>query len=570
MVGIIVVNLIYKLLFMSKQILLIGALIIATIANAQTKTQHVTPNINNIIVYLQGAQIVSNKQITLQPGRNEIVFEKLSPKIIPNSIQVKAGSNQSILSINQRINYLSNNKENARLKQLNDSLLLLNTKITAFNDERGAYETERNMLNSNQILKGNNTGVSVAELRLAADFYRSRIKEINSKISELNVKSTDLQIIINRINNEIATYNLQNQNETSEISVLITAPALTSQEIELRYLVSDAGWAPAYDIKAEDIDKPIQLNYNAKVFNNTNIDWNDVNIKLSTSDPNQSASKPELNPWYLNYVYPSYSHRNVRYMDSNVPASAGIMSMNNATTDSELDLKKVQEQAQQGNITYEEIEISQLSAEFEIKQKYTIPSDAKPYLVQVKEFNLPASYKHYCAPKINKDVFLLARITGWEQLDLVEGYASVYFAGTYIGESYIKTQSVNDTLDLSLGRDNKVLVMRDKQKDFTNSKLAGTNKKDSYAFEFSIKNNRKSNVLISVVDQLPVSQNAEIIVEDIKIGKGTRDEANGFVSWDLNVAPSATEKFEFSYSIKYPKNKNINEQQNAKRYRAKF
>src|ERR1700745_3095486 len=70
-------------------------------------------------------------------------------------------------------------------------------------------------------------------------------------------------------------------------------------------------------------------------------------------------------------------------------------------------------------VTFEEVQVSELSAEFEIKNTYTIPADAKPYIVEVTNYNLPATFQHYSIPKTAKEAFLLARISGWEQLDLV-------------------------------------------------------------------------------------------------------------------------------------------------------
>ena len=115
---------------------------------------------------------------------------------------------------------------------------------------------------------------------------------------------------------------------------------------------------------------------------------------------------------------------------------------------------------------YDEVDIPDLNTEFEIKSKYSIPADDKPYVVNIETHTLPATFEHFAVTKLDKGVFLLAKITGWEDLSLVDGYANVYFKGTYLGESLIKTRNVKDTLDLSLGRDDKVMVTRSKLKKY--------------------------------------------------------------------------------------------------------
>ncbi|WP_415223145.1 DUF4139 domain-containing protein [Psychroserpens sp.] len=46
--------------------------------------------------------------------------------------------------------------------------------------------------------------------------------------------------------------------------------------------VSEAGWFPIYDIKADKINEPLQLSYKAQVYQNTGTDWNDIKLTLST------------------------------------------------------------------------------------------------------------------------------------------------------------------------------------------------------------------------------------------------------------------------------------------------
>ena len=165
---------------------------------------------------------------------------------------------------------------------------------------------------------------------------------------------------------------------------------------------------------------------------------------------------------------------------------------------------------------------------------------------------------------------MLARITGWEELELVSGPANVYLGGTYVGQSYINTKSTNDTLDLSVGRDNKIMVSRTQLKDYNTEKLIGNNKKTTYAYEIVIKNNRKSAITLDVEDQIPVSQTSEITVESIEISKGELNPLTGKIKWTLSIEPGEAKKINLTYSIKYPRNKSLQVKQYRKAVRAKF
>jgi uncharacterized protein (TIGR02231 family) len=534
-------------------------------------SQEVSAPVQSAIVYLYGAEVAHSKQVTLSPGRNKIVFVGLSPKLNAKSIQVSATGDVSILAISDAINYMANQKEGTRIKQLKDSVSALSEAITEINNDRDAYTTEKNMLLKNDAIGGNEKGVAIAELKLAADFYRSRIKEINAELSRLNKKVIPLNETLIKVNQQLMDLNAKNNQPSAEISILFSTVLKTTSTISLKYIVTDAGWAPSYDLHAEDINQPIELKYRAKVFNNTGVDWNDIKIKLSTSDPSQSASKPLLAPWELAFVSTGYKkQKSYAYSENSPIQQSNEGYMQNSLSAPPQGYINTQKPISSSKIEFVEVEISELSAEFDIKINYTIPADSKPYIVDVTEYKLPATYQHYSAPKLVRDAFLLARITGWEDLDLVEGPANIYYAGTYVGQSFIETRSADDTLDLSLGRDNKVLVTRTKIKEFSTRKIIGNTTKETFAYEMLVKNNRKTPIQIEIIDQLPISTQSDILVDVIETSKGEFDSKTGKYTWKQSLQPGEVRKIEFSFSVKYPKNSKPNLQKTRSHMNVRF
>ena len=553
-------------------------------AGGDQQEQSLKVPVQSVIVYLEGAQVTQNKQIVLKPGRNLITFTGISSKLISKSVQATVTGDVAIFAVSDKMNYLSLQQESPKVKQLKDSVKLISETSGQLDYERDAFDTEKKLLISNESMSGKDKGVTTAELKLAADFYRQRIREINAELYRLDKKVKAAAETIRNLNKEISELNGTHAGPTAEISVLLSSPVAVTTTLEIKYLVTGAGWAPSYDLIAEDINKPIVLKYRAKVFNNTDVDWTDVKMKISSADPTQSASKPQLNPWYVNFnTGNSYGYdKNVQSQssnswsmfsnnNSNAPAAqpannmTGTYSTQPSVSEYQIDELKKQQQ-QKPVVTYEQIQVSELSAEFDIKIPYTVPSDSKPYIIEVTSYNLPATFKYYSVPKVDRDAFMLARITGWEDLDLVEGPANVYFGGTFVGQSY----SVDDTLDLSLGRDNKILVTRTKLKDYSSEKMIGTNRKVTYAYEMIVKNNRKAPITINLEDQLPVSQNSDITVDAIEVSKAQQDVLSGKLSWTFTIQPGEQQKVQLTYSVKYPRNKNIILQKTKTRARAMF
>ena len=538
--------------------------------NAET-VQEVNAPVQSAIIYLYGAEVSQSKQVTLNAGRNKIVFVGLSTKLNAKSIQVNTTGDASILAISDAINYFANQKESSKIKQLKDSVQMLTDLISQLNNDKDAYATEKDMLLKNESIGSKDKGVVIAELKLATDFYLSKVKEINSEVLKIQQKTNKLNEMLVKSNQELIELNAKNNQPTAEISILISSPIKTTTTIDLKYIVTDCGWAPSYDLRAEDINQPIQLKYRAKVFNNTGIDWNDIKVKLSTADPSQSAAKPILSAWNLNFETGLDYRTN---LSSNISQSAEGYFGNTMAKDNNNNEISTQQPAAKTTVAqpvkFQEIQVSELSAEFDIKNNYTIPADSKPYIVDVTEYKLPATYQHFSVPKLDKNAFLLARINGWEDLNLVEGPANVYYSGTYVGQSYIYTRSADDTLDLSLGRDNKVLVTRSKVKEYCNKKILGNFVKETFAYEMVVKNNRKTPVQIEVDDQLPVSTQSDITVEALETSKGIYDIKTGKYSWNYNLQPGDVKKIEFSFSVKYPRNTKLPMEKMKRAMRADF
>ncbi|MBL7924416.1 MAG: DUF4139 domain-containing protein, partial [Bacteroidia bacterium] len=200
---------------------------------------------------------------------------------------------------------------------------------------------------------------------------------------------------------------------------------------------------------------------------------------------------------------------------------------------------------------------NQLSATFDILQPYSIPSDGQDYQVEIQKFSLKSEYNYVAVPKLDEDAFLTARVTGWEELSLSPGGANIYFDGAFVGESFIHPAETNDTLEISLGRDKRIVVKRDKLKDLSGSKLFGGNKERSLSFDLSVKNGKKEAVSIILYDQIPLTMQKDIEVKVEELSGADYNPETGEVKWKLQIPAGEMLKKRLSFRIKYPKDKQV-------------
>lgn len=262
-------------------------------------------DIKKVTVFFQGAQLEHYKSADLKPGKQEVVFQKLTDFIDPNSVQVKAKGNLTILSVRTRKNYEDLKMTDSEIEELNAKKKKLELTDQVLRDEYEILALDKNLLMHNRDLKGTDNGLKVSELKEAYTFMHTKLAEIGTRQTAIYNELDELTKEMNRIEQEIVSQRSKPVVNYSEIVVEIDVDEATKAEFFFSYISPRAAWKPYYDMRSDGIGKPVRLEAKALVSQTTGIAWNNVDLVLSTNDPYENSKEPTLNPWYLTYYnYP--------------------------------------------------------------------------------------------------------------------------------------------------------------------------------------------------------------------------------------------------------------------------
>ena len=520
--------------------------------HASEQEQRIQSNITNVTVFLNQAQVTRVAKVNVQAGVTQIIFDRVSPFINLNSIQVKTESNLTLLSVSQRNNYLLTDDKPKFILDLEDTLQSVQQQIAILNIRVEALLTEKEVLLSNKNIGGENSGVKVEDLEDALTLFRKRTQEIGEELLRLKETIGKLTGIKNKLQAQLDGY-LNNQNSTVEIVVTVKAITPINQtKIEWTYLVGNASWRPFYDIRVKDTKSPLQLVSKAYITQSTGEDWKNVVLKLSTANPNESGTKPELNTSQL-YFRQGYFDRQDKLEEVRIMRKRPLVS-----SKAESDLN-AEPSAPELSYHINQAAVNQATAniEFTVTSAYTIPSDNNPNQVDLTVNNLNATYSYGAVPKLDKDAFVTAKVAGNDLINQISGEANVYFDGIYTGKTFING-TVSDSLTLSLGRDKRIQIQRVQLKDFSSKSLTGSTKRELNTWEITLRNTRKEPITIEVEDQIPVSTDKEIEVKLLNNGNAIVDENTGKLKWFITLEAEKSQTLRFSFEVKYPKDKFIN------------
>jgi len=512
----------------------------------------VDSRITEVTVFLDKAQVTREAKTRLEAGKTNLLVTGLTSQLDPQSIQIEGKGNIIILGINHQQNYLSELNTPKPIRVLRDSIELLQGQIVFEQSQKEILNKEEQMLLSNQKIGGTNQNLTVSELKAMADFYRSRLGDMVTTRMKLDEKIKKMNARIAKLNMQLNDLNELSRRNTSEIVISVSAEAATPAEFKVSYVVVNSGWNALYDVRAIDTKSPLQLSYKAHVFQTTGEDWKNVKLKLSTANPAQSGLKPELYSWYLDFYNPvvyDIERKDKERLYKVAPASS---------TTSRMDMKAeiALDEAQSVSEYVTNIQTS-LNTEFDIALPYSISSSNKPTVVDIRNYEVKSTYNYSVAPKLDLDAFLIAKATAWEDFNLLPGKANIFFEGTFVGTSYIDPNNIKDTLSVSLGRDKRLVVKREKLNDLTSRSMLGNLRKENYTWQISVRNTKTDPIQITIEDQVPVSQNTQIEVTVVDTGGAFYNKQTGKLTWDLDIKPNETRKVTYKFEVKYPKDKQI-------------
>jgi uncharacterized protein (TIGR02231 family) len=193
-----------------------------------------------------------------------------------------------------------------------------------------------------------------------------------------------------------------------------------------------------------------------------------------------------------------------------------------------------------------------MTVEFSPANKYTIKSDNRKQSITLNDVDVPAVYEYFTVPKLDPDAFLIAKVPDWGKLNLLKGEAYIYFENTYIGKTMINPESTLDSLSISLGRDKSIVVKREIVQNMTETKFFSSNVVKQYGYMITVKNNRKSEINITIEDQFPISTHEKIEVELLETSGAKVDNVKDFLKWFVKIPAGKSIERKFAYKIDSP------------------
>ena len=510
--------------------------------------------VTEVQVYRRSATITRCGEVSLAAGKNIIYVAGMTDSADRDSFRLKFLEN--IKAINIQVVGTENVKEDVKKEseQIQKKMDEVGYRI-----ETTEYMIELRKQNSNFFSR---TNITIEEQEKVMNALPEQMLALHRQLDELRAEKDKLR----------EEYDKAVKEEDKPIIMAeIFAASEGTVPFILQYQDDNCWWNPKYEIHYSSDRDPLEVDMKAQIRQSSGEDWKQVKVTLYTGNPSVSSDLPVMKSVQLSLIEPPKARvrakgagmMGMRAMadecceDACATEAAGAMMMGAA-----MNMQTIMMD------TAESVEEETMTA-YVLPNARDILSDAEGNIAELRNFSVKASYHVLSIPSVDNSSYLTAEIVASEW-PLPPADAAGYLRDTYAGEGYVDADSDTDLLTLSLGKDERLTVIRTESPKKTQDTFLKGTKKQTCKAEIKLVNTSSDTVSVLLKDQLPVSTDKAITVEPVQLSDASLDEETGELKWELKAEPDKTVVFNVEYTISWPKEKKLFENRVIKNAKTKF
>ncbi|MCL2621886.1 MAG: mucoidy inhibitor MuiA family protein, partial [Firmicutes bacterium] len=371
--------------------------------------------IQDVTLFLSGAEITRSLKVNLEEGTNKIYINGfVKDQIIAQSISAEFLDGQDsarIYAVDYKTALVLDREASSTSKEVREKSQNAADELLKLEQELKVLEGEEKLLSST-----NSTELKIADIKELSKFFNTRMTEIASIRLKIVKRQRELNDLVKTLE-----YQTKRSIDTTlvyqgQIGIEVYSAKKQTVNLKLVYSISGnkgASWQPIYNLKVNQTDQKTtsKLALRAVIKQETNEDWSDVKLTLSSSQLTLGVKEPTLKPWYM-YAYDASSPR--RMMKEKASFSMEKFSVKREEVDYEFfdsaPEERVRSNSVEANVQRETaVNENALSVSYQLYGEQTIISGIQK-TIDVTEQDITATFNYYAVPKLNTSVYYMMHI----------------------------------------------------------------------------------------------------------------------------------------------------------------
>ncbi|MBI5696435.1 MAG: mucoidy inhibitor MuiA family protein [Nitrospirae bacterium] len=520
--------------------------------------------ITSVTVYPDRAMVTRTANVALGKGDSRVVFPDLPGEAMEDSVRVsgQGAAGTRLGTVETKRMYLEAVTNEAakgllaQLQALKDDDRRLTDELVLMNAQRDFYKAIQfhdAEVWSKEITQGRPAAEDWAKL---VSFLVDGQGKAAERLRGIDVERRGLKDRMDALQKQINEISAQGAREQLTASIAVSASSPGDLELELSYVVMGASWMPAYEARA-DVDKgTVELTYQGEVAQSTSEDWKSVELAMSTARPAVGASPPVMYPWYIRTLEPRVFREEQQMMNKRAYMGEMDMMADKAMVGSVMASAPMPAPAE---VMTSQAVTSGTTVQFKAVTRQDVPPDGSSHKVTIAVDTFKSEFEYYTVPKLMPNAYLKGVLSNDREYPLLPGQAAVFLGGDYLGKSVLPMTAPDEKLELALGIDDGIKVKRELVKRHEeDAGFLSKTRRINYIYRITVESYKKAARKITVQDQLPVSQQQEVVVKAVKLEpEPTTKDENGFLGWAFEISPKEKKTITIEYYVEFPRDREV-------------
>jgi uncharacterized protein (TIGR02231 family) len=524
---------------------------------ARAASVDATSTVDAVTVYPDGASVTRVITFDLPAGDTTLVAKDFPLTLDPSSLRVEgeAAAKLTIGAIDAKppraAPPVNQSEIDKRIEALKDQRADLEGAIAAAAARRKFAERFAEASPAGIGEKGE--ARPLAEWRAAFAAVADEVASADTAIRDAERRQRDIDREIARLESD----RVVRPPSKLEVRIDLAAASATKATLRVTYAVRNAHWTPLYDARldtgAKDRKPALELVRRAEITQTTGEDWSNVALGVSTMRIARGGSAPDLKSLVVQYTQPPRALPAGAVSDS---SKLRAMAPAPVTEQPEALAKRADEQQATA-------EIGAFQATFRIPGRVSLSASEGTKALRISTATIAPDLVIRSAPVIDPTAFLEASFVQSEDAPLLPGRIAIYRDGAFVGRGKMAAAGKDETVRLGFGADDKVKIERTviKRNEGSAGLIVTTSKTDERAFKTSVRNGHDFPIKVAISDQLPVSENEDIVVEMLPATTPPTTtnvhDQRGVLEWAFEVKPGEVKDVAFAWRVRWPKDKGV-------------
>jgi uncharacterized protein (TIGR02231 family) len=302
--------------------------------------------------------------------------------------------------------------------------------------------------------------------------------------------------------------------------------------------VGGASWTPAYEARADEPGKAVELSTWATVTQATGEDWSQVELTLSTAVPSSNATPPELKTLLVRATERPDERKVLVRRDEFVERAK-------VSSGGEVASAEGQARARSQG----------LSVQLAVPERAKVPGDGAPVRLFVGRTRLAATFEVRTVPRAVPLAFRVAELSNQAPWPLLPGRLDAFRSTGLVGRYALEHVPQGGAFTLSFGVEDTVRVKRSTLEELKRDTGVFKDKRRfTYAYRFELANYGRAATEVALAEQVPVSELSDI---SVSLGEKTTpgyqlDPKDGIARWTVSLKPGEKKTLELAFRVDVP------------------